>query len=455
MSATKPMHRPLSPMERWYWICDQISPLNVVARVHVDGRCHADDLHRAAEELAREHPLLTVTVTADPPRAKPRFTAPADPRIPVRVVLDAGEDRGRREIDRELATSVADAGTPLARVVLISDQSGAGHELLLTVSHIIADGTTALTLLSRLTHLAAPDARADPRPVMPAPESMLPSRINRLPRLAHLAMWLLADNIQLAVARPRRLQALTPVDPAARRSRLLHRELDAGHLAAVVAWCRREQITVHAALTAALALSTGQEQGAAGRVCVGSPVDFRAELTPPVGPAEAGAYVATVPTYVRVGPGVGLATAARAVTRDLRRRRRWHHHLALVSLLPLISPRSVEGSGRSVALVDRVGPGNVCVSNLGRYDFPERAGRWRLSGAQFIAGISVSGYLVAAVNTSHGVLQCNVTYIEGAVTAERAARITDQAVSLLLGAAGVTPADRPHLAGASDTKGWA
>jgi hypothetical protein len=207
------------------------------------------------------------------------------------------------------------------------------------------------------------------------------------------------------------------VPPERRRTRLLHRELPGDQLDALVRRCRRERVTVHSVLAAALAAAVAPEEK---RVTIGSPIDFRAELVPPVTPHDAGAYVATVPTYVRVG---NLWTAARAVYRDLRRRKRLHQHLALVRLLRLMSPRSVGESDRAVAAVDRMGPGNVCLSNIGRFAFPDRIGPWTLSGAQFVAGISVSGYLVAAVNTSHGALHLNFTYIDGAVTADRAERV--------------------------------
>jgi hypothetical protein len=198
--------------------------------------------------------------------------------------------------------------------------------------------------------------------------------------------------------------------------------------------CRSEGVTVHSALAAAMAIAVAGT-GAAPRtrsVCVGSPVDFRAELEPLVGLRDAGAYVATVPSYLRVSPSVDLWTVARGAFWGLRRRRRYHHHLALVSVLRLMSPRSVGRSAGAVAAVDRMGPGNVCLSNLGRHDFPDRAGQWELSGAQFVAGISISGYLVATVNTSHRALHWNFTYIEGAFTAERAQHIADRAVQGLL-----------------------
>jgi hypothetical protein len=447
------VRRPLSPMERWYWICDQISPLNVVARVHLAGACTVDDLDRAAALLVRTHPLLRVAVAADPDGGRPRFVPTNGARIPIRTV-DAGaqdDDRWEREVDRvELSSSLDWRAGPLARIVDVSRAAGTAresHDLILTVSHVIADGTTALELLRRLVELAAaPDTAVVARRALPAPEALLPERINGVPRAAHFVAALIADQVAVAIARPRRLAPITPVPPERRRTRLIHRELDADQVEALVRRCRREGVTVHSALAAATAIAVSTLAGArpakgrraktrrakAPRVTVGSPVDFRAELVPPVGSRDAGAYVATVPSHLRAGPTVPLWTVARRALRDLRRRKRFHQHLALVSMLRLMSPRSVGASARAVAMVDRVGPGNVCLSNIGRFDFPDRIGRWRVSGAQFIAGISISGYFVGAVNTSHAALHWNFTYIDEAVTRERAEQLADRAVRTVL-----------------------
>src|SRR5262249_26458706 len=258
------------------------------------------------------------------------------------------------------------------------------------------------------------------------------------------------------IARPRRLTPITPVAPNRRRTRLIRRDLDAEQLDTLTRRCRREGVTVHSALGAAMAIAvagaetaaeTAAGAGAAAAkartVNSGSPVDFRAELVPPVGPRDAGAYVATVPSYIRVGPTIDLWMAARSAFRDLRRRKRLHHHLALVWMLRFLSPRSVGQSARAVAMVDRMGPGNVCLSNIGRYEFPDRVGPWELSGAQFIAGISVSGYLVATVNTSHAALHWNFTYVDGAVTEQWAEQIADRAVRTLLSSLPDTAGRRP------------
>ncbi|MFF7633254.1 short-chain dehydrogenase [Kitasatospora sp. NPDC008050] len=446
MSGARPgaageVRRPLGPMERWYWICDQLSPLNVVARVHLRGALPAGALDRAGAALVLENPLLRVAVAARPDGSRPRFVAAGDGRIPVRTVRADGppcSGRWAQEVDAvELVTPLDRRSGPLARIVDVVHDPGTPeecHDLLLTVSHVIADGTTVLELLRRLVESAHDPAPGPARPALPPPEALLPRRINGLPRAAHLALAIAAEQFALLAARPWRLTPPVPLQPQHRRTRLLHRELDAGQLAALTDRCHREGTTVHGALAAALALAVAGAQAPAGTrtVCIGSPVDFRTHLVPPVGPRDAGAYVATVPTYVRVGPAAGLWAAARGVTRDLRRSVRSRRHLALVSLLRLMSPPSAARSARAVTAVDRQGPGNVCLSNLGVVDFPDRVGRWELSGAQFVAGISVSGYLVATVNTSHAALHWNFTYIDGALGAERAGRIADHAVRTLL-----------------------
>lgn len=418
------MNRLLSPMERWYWICDQISPLNVIGRVHIAGACTSDDLERAAAQLVQEHPLLRVAITADG-----RFVAAHEPRIPIRTVRAGSWEREVNDV--ELVSSVDWRSGPLARITDVVRAPGCAdesHDLILTVSHVIADGTTALELLRRLVELAAGARSLHAQEPLPSPEALLPKRVNGLPRALHLAAWAIVDQIATAIARPRRLQPGTSVAPDHRRTRLIHRSLDSEQLGLLMSKCRREGVTVHSALAAAMAFAVAEED--ARRVTIGSPVDFRSELVPPVAPTDAGAYVATVPTYVKVG--TDLWTAARGVYRNLHRSKRFRHHLALVAMLRLISPKSVGKSARAVAMVDRMGPGNVCLSNIGRHDFPDRAGRWQLSGAQFIAGISVSGYLVATVNTSHSELHWNFTYIEDAITGERAGRIADRAMRTLL-----------------------
>jgi hypothetical protein len=79
------VRRPLSPVERWYWIADQVPPLNAIACVHLTGHVPAGVLDRAVADLPAEHPLLRVAVRANADGTNPVF-APSSQNTPVRTV---------------------------------------------------------------------------------------------------------------------------------------------------------------------------------------------------------------------------------------------------------------------------------------------------------------------------------------------------------------------------------
>jgi len=438
---TPEVRRPLSPAERWYWITDQISPLNVVARVRLTGHVPQGLLQRAADNLAAEHPLLRVAIRTDADGSNPAF-APSSQSIPVRTVR--GDDRAweRCVDDHELTTSVDWCSGPLVRIVdVICDTPQEVHDLVLTVSHIIADATTALSLLRRLVehadHLAAQPCVDDPvvsRPVVGAPEDLLPARYRGPQGIVRLVATGLAEALATALARPRRLAPESMVNPSGRGTGLVRHMLTSTQVDTLTRRCREEGVTVHGALAAAMAMVIGPAaaQRASGRICIGSPMNFRSELIPPVSADEAGAYVTTVPSIVRFGDDHDLWSIARQINRSLRRRRRFGQHLTLLGGLRLVCPASVAKSSKVFGLVERSGPLNVCISNIGRYGFAARIGDWQLSGAQFIASVPSSAYVVAAVNTSHDELFWNFSYNDDVVSYTSAQRFADSCVRTVL-----------------------
>lgn len=71
---------------------------------------------------------------------------------------------------------------------------------------------------------------------------------------------------------------------------------------------------------------------------------------------------------------------------------------------------------------------------LGQYEVPDKIGAWRLSEAQFVSGMSVSGFIMATANATHGQLSFNLGYVEPAVSAERAELLADESIRALLSA---------------------
>ncbi|MFD9733341.1 condensation domain-containing protein [Umezawaea sp. NPDC059074] len=424
------VNRPLSPVERWYWIADRLSPLNVVARVRVRGPLSPQAVRSGLDAVQSRHPLLRTTIVAD---ANPEFVATTAIPIPLRVV--EGDARWEREVERELVDRVDVATGPLCRAVLL-DHGDDTHDLLLTVSHCVSDAITALALLREVLEFAAEPGSAVPLAPLPAPEDMFPARQRALGGVLGIASRVLPDQRRLRRAAVRRLVPSEVVPDERRRSRFVHRALDFTRLDALSRSCKREGATVHGALAAAMVTAVARDARVAERCAfaIGSPVDFRGELAPPVSDRDAGAYIATVPSFVDYEPGEPFWDMARAVSRDVARRKRRGDHFAVINLLRWVCPADVPGSASFRELVEARGPGNLCLSNIGRHHFPDAIGPWRLSEAQFVAGPSISGYLVATANTSHDQLSWNFSYVDDAVPTERAERIATDSVDILLSA---------------------
>jgi len=320
----------------------------------------------------------------------------------------------------------------MIRATLI-DRDGE-HDLVLTLPHCVADGTTALSLARECLELAAKIERGEPLPspsrLPPSPEDVMPARNLGSTGEQRRVDQQRRDADEIARLRPSRFEPSATVPLASRRTQVLHRELAGAELAAVVEACRRERTTVHGLLAAAMARAAGDS----GHVAIGSPVDFRAELDPPVAGDEAGTYVATIPTFVDCD--VPLWDAARAASADLARRKDRGEHFDLVGFVAGSGLKSMADAEPIMRYMEESGPINLCLSNLGRFPVPDVIGRWEVSGSQFVAGLSVNGYVVATVNTSHGRLFWNCAYIADAVPEARAAALADRCLDAVRAAGG-------------------
>ncbi|MEU9120995.1 FAD-dependent monooxygenase [Streptomyces sp. NPDC048506] len=445
------VRRNLSPLERWYWIADRTSPLNGVVRARLHGPLELPLLRRALDVLQARHPLLRVAISGDEEGAAAAFRPVGGRPIPLRHVRvpaadPAADARWEREVDEhELAEGVDWRTGPLVRAAVITregvERGAAVHDLLLTATHCIADGMTGLSLLREWIDIAA-RLSAGEQPshtshrALPAAEDLLPHHHRGEAGAAGLTALMERDEEEARRLRPRRVVPSRPVPFDRRRTRMVHRSLTAGELELLVGACKRHEATVHGALAAAMVTAVAQEAGTAepAHFSIGSPLDFRAELEPAVSHDEAGTYAATLPSRVLYQPGTPLWPMARAISRDLADRRKRAEHLSLVNLLDRAGPRTSADGEAFMRYLDEQGPLNLCLSNLGRYDVPDQVGPWRVSDTQIIAGISVTGALVATALTSHGRLAWNFSYIEGVVPAPRAHHIADASVRTLLSA---------------------
>lgn len=438
--------RELSPGERWYWIIDQLSTLNVCARVRIEGELSVERLRTALGALQDSHPQLrTAIADASPeqPGGGPRFV-PTNRPIPLREVYlpSTEETRWTGEVDGHELTDPLDWRTgPLARAVVISGPQQI-HDLMLTVPHVIADGTTALSLLRQWVRLAAAPPASVPTTAaavdsFPEPfEALFSERF----RAGAAPSGEQADDgagagAEAAPGEVGRLEPERFVPFDQRRTRMLHRSLSAGTLDRLALACKREGATLHGVLAAAMACAVARDAGAApaAHFAVGSPVSLRDELRREVSEDEAGCFVSALHSVVSYQPD-DLWSMARFIKDDLTGRKKRGEQYEVFSLLAAQGPAGVADSEGFIRHFEEYGPFNFFVSNIGRFEFPAELGDWQLSGAQFVGGISVVGYFGSSVSTSQGRLSWNFTHIDGAVSRERAERIVDDSLRMVIAA---------------------
>ncbi|MGV9314523.1 phthiocerol/phthiodiolone dimycocerosyl transferase family protein [Streptomyces sp. NPDC003691] len=433
------IRRELSPLERWYWIADQIAPLNVVGRIRLHGRVSPRALREALTALQARHPLLRVAVEAGPGGRDPRFV-PVDRPVPLdhRTFASAAEaaDAWVRTVDRDLVNGPVDWRTgPLATATVVSGPGPDGevHDLLLSLLHVVADGTTVISLVRQWAELAA-GAAVPHRDVLPPAEELFPAGHRGPAGDAAARAKSERDEGDLARLTPLRVDADETVPFERRRTRFLHRSLDAGTLDRLLRACRAHGATVHGVLAAAMVHAVGTDAGApdGSWYSIGSPVDFRGDLEPPVGPDDVGSYVATIPSLVRHDRAVPLWETAREISTDLKERKARGEQFSMIRTIGTAGPTCPADALPFVRHLDEKGPINFCISNIGRFPVPDAIGPWRATGAQFIASLSVVGAFVATVNSSHHQLVWNFTYAEGIVADDRAAKLADRCVETVL-----------------------
>ncbi|MEC3919624.1 phthiocerol/phthiodiolone dimycocerosyl transferase family protein [Nocardia sp. CDC160] len=431
-TATPRFGRPLSPSERWFWIIDRLSPAHCVGRVRVGGPVAAERVAAAADALLAEYPLLRMGVV-DRAGRDPWLRPEAASSIPVRRMVTGDGEAWVGAIDAELRTPF-DLRKGLVRVVDIAvgvGTDGEFHDIVLTVSHIIVDGRSLMTLLRKLVlhvggHGAAPVERDSTAPA----DVVIPAAARGFWRYAYTNLF---DQVAALRARPVRLTG-TPVELSDRRTRVVHRVVDREALADLVSDCRRAGVTVHGMLAAAVAGAIGRaaDPGVAGFAGIGSPVDFRSLLEPAPEPDDLGIYAPVLVGFVPFGPELSVWKAARSVKRQLDRGVRERRHLSTVAGMRFGTPKDARAGRRLAGMVDRRAPWNVSVTNIGRVDFPGRVGAHRISDLTLAASNSCVSVMTVAVATAHDEMRLAFCYVEQVVTARRAEAFADAVVSALL-----------------------
>jgi hypothetical protein len=131
------INRPLGLLEHLFWLLDQNRSFHFAVTAQISGRASPYDWREALDLLQERHPLLSVCIDGSPgsvPRFRKRDGAP----IPLRIVEEDPKTHWEREVSKELATPFGHSRAPLIRAVLIQGIRTTGF--ILVAHHSIADG---------------------------------------------------------------------------------------------------------------------------------------------------------------------------------------------------------------------------------------------------------------------------------------------------------------------------
>lgn len=446
LSPRASLPRPLSPAERWHWLADRISPLHVVARARIEGELGERRLREGLDRLQARHPLLRAAVSIAEGERRPSFVDAPHRPIPLRVteLLDGDADlelAWQQEIDaRELVDRFDWRTGPLVRGVCITHPGDRVHDVLLTCPYVVGDAETTLSLLRQWLELTVSATGNEPprslpaeMPVLPPPEAMFAPSLRGRRAAARMLTSAARGQWELARDRPHRLAPSSAVPAAERRTRVIHRTLSRSETQALLGQCSGRGLDPMAPIAASLVAAATRDTGTIDPAAFtfGVSVNFRDELGGAVSDADVGAYQAMISWPQRRDPGDSVWDLARRVQQSYRSRRERADHLMGLKLLRFLCPSSPEKSAKAVKLMDTKGPGNLCVTDMGAYPFPERLGELGVTGVQFASGLSISCYVMACITISDEIFRFNLSYVDGILSRARAESLSDTALAYL------------------------
>lgn len=443
------VRRTLSPAERWYWILDQVSPLNIVSWASIPGQIPDGLFEQAAQVLRSRHPLLRVSVEAKPDGTQPTFVSAPSTNLRIRRIA-AVDDRvlwKQAMAGTELSTPLDPSSGCMVRITEVVHDAGAlaeMHVVVLTLSHVIGDAVSATTLLAELIEIAgelsvgqasAIDREPGP-PVISSRALLAPDR--SLPRSHRGAVGLarvflsVVEQLRQARQRPVRLVAREEVPHEDRATRIVSRTISGVDFQKLSAACDAHSVQLRSAVTVALAWAIRRlnDGSVSGRVCIGVGDDTRKAVAPGADDLVMGAYTTLSPTLISYGPVDEFWSRVLEVDHSSSCRIDRGDHITPLLSMQFISPPSVGKSANAVKMAEQRGPGNVMHVSV-RTD-SSSASPWEVSPLEFAVSLSATGLLGACTTVSDSSLQWNTVFAERVVAAADAESVADSASALLL-----------------------
>lgn len=341
-----------------------------------------------------------------------------------------------------LRQSFPNGSGPFARFELL--RRAGSFDLVAAFDHGVCDGMSGVFVLRDLLQaLADPQATLVPVPAPPRTGELIPPAAmtdrGLRARVAYATMQLRA---RILLARLFRRKAAGPAAvrpagsgelPPERRYNILPTQLTATQTTALLARCKQEGVSVHAAICAAWLLAeTGRRGARAGNIS--SPVNLRSFLSQRVGETS-GVFLSIVETRLECAPGQDVWSLARRFkqkfSRELRPERLFFKPLLYAQVFSQL-PAAERGLAVEILFNGPVDY-DFSITNLGRLPIPERSGGLRAEA--FYGPLVNSSESERTVGISTLGAQMSITYLsrQSRSDPEQAKELLERAVALLAG----------------------
>ncbi|HAV78820.1 MAG TPA: hypothetical protein DCX53_15830, partial [Anaerolineae bacterium] len=149
------MKRELGIFERAQVIADRYSPFHIVAVLRLENAPLPDILQKSFNEARKRHPFLSAHLTNEDGHYY--FESLTYPLLPFHILPRRSNEQWVQVVESELATRIDTATGPMFRCTYLFDEARKQAEIILAISHSIADAASVSQLLHEvMTTCASP-----------------------------------------------------------------------------------------------------------------------------------------------------------------------------------------------------------------------------------------------------------------------------------------------------------
>lgn len=440
------LERNLSPSEKLWWILDQECRCNFVIHARITGPIQEELLRQSLDAVQTRHPMLRVCVERDGWNSL-SFKTRSVQGIPLRTVEeppDAWITQAEKELHEELRVHAG----PLVRCTLVC-HSLEDHTVLIAFHHSIGDALSGSFLMRDLTQAMALAYSGEKCELLPLPPKREMNAY--FPEWARgwKGRWLYVKfgGRMLGEAMRYGKPVLPKFDqkapPKARRARIIAQELDPDFINRLHERARAQHTTLHGALLAAqiLAIAHDRQDTREKPYLIGSPVNLRKRLHPPVG-EDVGFFVTIGASAILAKPDTAFWPLAKAAREEL-----WecvemgepfvyvkqHKDLSRITSLLGLGPFGRLMYARAAASLTF---GGLSFSNIGVVDIDHQLGPFTIESLGFFASPSSLSSMIACAATIKNKSTWNFVGMEPLLSREHTQRIASKAMEVLTKAVG-------------------